>query len=71
MTPDELRAAAIQLWGERGWVAALSSALGVDRTQIWRYLNARTAVPGPVAACVRCWMRRFRETGERPEPADP
>lgn len=66
MEPDELREAAIKLFGERGWVAALATALGIERTQIWRYLNAKTTVPGPVAAAVRCWLRRFDETGEAP-----
>lgn len=66
MSPDDLRRAGIELFGERGWMAALSSALGVERTQVWRYLNNRTPIPGPVAAAVDCWVRRFRETGKRP-----
>jgi len=57
VSPDELRQAAIRLFGERGWVAALALHLGVERTQVWRYLNGRTAVPGPVEAAVKCWLR--------------
>lgn len=67
MTGQELKEAAIKLFGESGWVTALADALGVDRTQVWRYVNGRTDVPGPVNAAVRCWLRRFGETGERPD----
>ena len=29
----------------------------MDRTQVWRYLNGRTHVPGPVAAAVAwAWL---------------
>lgn len=57
MSPEELKAAAIKLFGERGWSSALATHLGVDRTQVWRYINGKTDVPGPVAAAVRCWLR--------------
>lgn len=68
MTGEELRSAAVELWGERGFVSALSRALGVERTQVWRYLNNRTQrIPGPVEAAVACWLARFRETGQRPD----
>lgn len=55
MTPEELKRAAIELFGQKGWVAALALHLEIDRTQVWRYINAKTPVPGPVAAAVRCW----------------
>jgi len=58
MTPDELRSAAIQLFGEKGFVSKLAKQLGVERTQVWRYLNGRTDVPGPVEAAVKCWLWR-------------
>lgn len=56
MTGDELKEAAIKLFGERGWQSALSSRLGIDRTQVWRYVS-NGKVPGPVAAAVNCWLR--------------
>lgn len=65
MTADELKAIAVEIWGERGWITALASALGVDRTQIWRYINGNV-IPGPVQAAVRCWIGVYRETGKRP-----
>lgn len=65
MTGDELKAIAIQIWGERGYVAALANALKIDRTQIWRYIRG-SSIPGPVEAAVRCWERRFVETGKTP-----
>lgn len=68
MTADELRAAAIEIWGERGFVTALATNLKIDRTQVWRYLNGNT-VPGPVDAAVTCWLRAFRESGRRPGEA--
>lgn len=66
MTPDALKQSAIEIWGGRGWIAALSQALGVDRSQVWRYVTARTQIPGPVAAAMTCWLCKFRATGERP-----
>lgn len=56
MTGEELKAAGIRFFGERGWQSALARNLGVDRTQIWRYV-ANNSVPGPVAAAVKCWLR--------------
>jgi hypothetical protein len=56
MTSEELKNAAIKLFGERGWQSALASHLGVDRTQIWRYVT-NDKVPGPVAAAVNCWLK--------------
>jgi hypothetical protein len=55
MTGNELKQAGIDLFGERGWQSALSEHLGVDRTQIWRYVTTNK-VPGPVAAAVNCWL---------------
>lgn len=56
MSGDELKEAGIRLFGERGWQSALAARLGVDRTQIWRYVS-NDKVPGPVAAAVNCWLR--------------
>ena len=56
MTGDQLRLAGIQLFGERGWQSALATHLGIDRTQIWRYVTT-DKVPGPVAAAVECWLK--------------
>ena len=67
MTGEELKNIAINFWGERGYVNALALALGVDRTQVWRYIRGNT-IPGPVRAAVIAWRRRFAETGETPEP---
>lgn len=67
MTPDELKAAAMTLFGERGWVTALADKLGVDRTQVWRYVNGTTPVPGPVAAAVKCWLENHRPKRTRTE----
>ena len=70
MTADQLREAAIEIFGERGWTSSLSGALGVERTQVWRYLNGRTPVPGPVRACVACWLANFRRDGTVPAPLE-
>jgi hypothetical protein len=40
----------------RGWQSALALHLGIDRTQIWRYVSNNT-VPGPVDAAVTCWLK--------------
>lgn len=56
MTGEELKDAAIKLFGERGWQSALALRLGIERTQVWRYVTTGK-VPGPVAAAVQCWLR--------------
>lgn len=64
MTPSELRAAAIKIFGERGYSAALAKALGVDYSQVWRYLSGRTLAPGPVIAAVKCWLEKSDERND-------
>lgn len=56
MTGSELQAAGIKLFGQRGWQSSLAQRLGIDRTQIWRYVT-NDKVPGPVAAAVEAWLR--------------
>ena len=55
MTGEELKQAGIQLFGERGWQSALALHLGIDRSQIWRYVT-NNRVPGAVDAAVTCWL---------------
>lgn len=61
MTGDELKASAIEIFGERGWQSALASWLQIDRTQIWRYVK-NGHVPGPVAAAVEERLLRHRQS---------
>ena len=80
MTAEELRRAAIVLFGERGWMSRLAEALAVDRSSVSRWF-AGLPVPGPVAAAVKAWMTLYELTGRRPiedgagpvpdEPAEP
>ena len=65
MTAEELRLAAILLFGERGWMSRLSEALGVDRSSVSRWF-AGLPVPGPVAAAVSAWLKLYELTGETP-----
>jgi len=65
MTAEELRQAAIFLFGERGWMSRLSEALGVDRSSVSRWF-AGLPVPGPAAAAVRAWLKLYEITGEMP-----
>jgi hypothetical protein len=51
MTAEQLRAAAIALFGERGWMSRLAEALGVDRSTVSRWFGG-LPVPGPAAAAV-------------------
>ena len=70
MTAEELRRAAIVLFGERGWMSRLAEALAVDRSSVSRWF-AGLPVPGPVAAAVTAWMTLYELTGRRPgEPMD-
>lgn len=64
MTGTELKAAGIELFGERGWQSSLADWLGVDRTQIWRYVK-NDSVPGPVHAAVECRLTAMRSDETR------
>lgn len=66
MTAEELRRAAIALFGERGWMSRLAEHLGVDRSSVSRWF-AGLPVPGPVAAAVEAWLLLYRLTGARPD----
>ncbi|HEX3917898.1 MAG TPA: hypothetical protein VHW60_11220 [Caulobacteraceae bacterium] len=65
MTAEELRAAALRLFGERGWMSRLAEGLGVDRSTVSRWF-AGVPVPGPAAAAVRAWLQLHELTGETP-----
>lgn len=60
MTPAELKIAAIKLYGENGYAKALARDLKIDYSNVWRYLNGRTPIPGPVEGAVKCWVRAMR-----------
>lgn len=67
MTAEELRAAALELFGpERGWQSRMAAALGIDRSSIGRYLTGLLPVTGPIAAAVTCWLEVHRSTGRKP-----
>lgn len=57
MTAEELKSAAIKLYGARGYSRVLASALKRHDTQVWRWLSGRTPIPGPVEAAVNSWLR--------------
>jgi hypothetical protein len=68
MTADELREAAVEIFGRRGWTTDLAACLKVDRATIYRYVQGQLPVPGPVEAAVSCWLSVFRASGRRPSP---
>jgi hypothetical protein len=68
LTAEELRQAAIALFGERGWMSRLAEALGVDRSTVSRWF-AGLPIPGPVAAAMAAWTRLHDLTGETPRTA--
>lgn len=53
VTGDELKAAAIRLYGKRGWQLGLATALTVDVSSVRRWASGQIPVPGPVAVAVR------------------
>lgn len=59
MTGSQMKAAAIELFGEAGWRSRLAEALDVDRSQPGRWLEI-DRVPGPAAAAIRCWLEAHR-----------
>jgi hypothetical protein len=66
LSPEELRRAAILIFGERGWMSRLGEALGVDRSTVSRWFSG-LPVPGPVAAAVRSWLLLHQLTGRSPD----
>lgn len=53
MQPQELRQAAVVLYGDRGWQSQLAEALGVDGSTVRRWLSGAVPVPNPAAVAVR------------------
>lgn len=68
MTGEDLEAAEQLLFPVSG-KGALSAALGVERTTLWRYAQ-RGKVPGPVMAAVSAWIVLKRDFDLDP-PATP
>lgn len=61
MTAEQLRKAAIELFGEeRGWKTRLAEALYTDGGNVSRWLSGNIPVPGPVRAAVECWIATKR-----------
>ena len=52
MTPDQLKAAGIRLYGRGRWKSKLAAALAVDVSTIHR-LTKRAGIPGPYEVAVR------------------
>lgn len=52
MSPERLRRLAIEMFGERGWTSRLAAELRVNRTTVFRWLQMKNGVPGPVAVAV-------------------
>ena len=65
MTAEELRRAAIVLFGDKGWMSRLAEALEVDRSTVSRWF-AGLPIPGPVAAALTAWLELLRLTGRTP-----
>ena len=57
MNGQQLKEAAIALYGSHGWQTKLADALGVDTSTVRRWVGGQIPVPGPVAAAVRCFTR--------------
>ncbi len=57
MSGQELKEAAIRLYGTYGWQSSLAAALHVDVSSVRRWTSGAVPVPGPVAAAVKCFER--------------
>lgn len=57
MTPEELRKAGVELFGEHGWQTRLAERLEVDGSTVRRWISGTVPIPGPVKAAVECWLR--------------
>lgn len=52
MSPDELKEAAIELFGSYGWRRKLHEWLEVDVATVGRWRSGEVAVPGPVRRAI-------------------
>lgn len=66
MTSEQLRDAAILLFGEQGWMSRLAEALDVDRSTVSRWFSS-LPIPGPVAAAIHSWLLLYKITGQKPD----
>ncbi len=57
MTGAELRDALVALYGTWGWQSKAAKDLECDVSSVRRWVKGEVAVPGPVAAAVRCFQR--------------
>lgn len=60
MTGQELKEAAIRLYGERGWQARLAEALERDVSSVRRWTSGQIPVPTPVALAVKAFKKPKR-----------
>lgn len=61
MTPSELIAAGMKLYGNWGWQSRLAEALGVDASTVRRWVSGQVPVPGPVAVAVRHMVEKHEK----------
>lgn len=64
MTPEELTAAGVKLYGRKGWKKKLSRDLGLNYSTIHRMLVSGR-IPGPVQAAVRSWLAAWQRQYDR------
>lgn len=66
MTAEQLRLAAIELFGEvRGWKTRLAEALKSDPGSVTRWLSGTIDVPGPVEVAINCLLAAARKPGKK------
>ena len=58
VTPEQLRKAGVELYGEYGWQTRLAEALGVDGSTVRRWVSGIVPIPGPVSAAVKCFLEK-------------
>ena len=75
MPADELGRLCTRLYGTRRWQTALARELRVNDRTVRRWASGRTAVPHPVALCIRLmafldelsWLGEWRQLMEEEE----
>lgn len=58
MTIEELRQAAVKLYGHYGWQMRLAEVLKVDPSSVRRWVSGAVPIPGPVEVAVNCLVRQ-------------
>lgn len=60
MTPEEIVAIGVEMYGEAGWKKKLAKDLGVDYATVKRWAAGSFGISPPVALAIECLRDRMK-----------